>query len=272
MNYYSIFTIRQVCPEGSDSTAPYKIYFLKNNPHPTVKEFVDCILEECRGEWGTIRLKKEYKICAQYSHGSLVDCGLLSDYSDCKIKSASAYGGWSLMDYEIVLETDSEEPKEDSQKENDENHHIIRVWQSRSSGELWFGTRKDDDFISRNQNDFSYIGELTKEQIITQCLKNKTIEDRALRMLSNSFKKTIIRTTTTDEVEHPSHYTQGNIECIDAIESALTFEQFIGYLKGCIIKYIWRCDHKKARLKDVEKEIWYSNKLKKTLAKHEKEN
>ena len=43
----------------------------------------------------------------------------------------------------------------------------------------------------------------------------------------------------TDNVNHPPHYKKGPIECIDAIESALTFEQFIGYCKAAAIKYIW---------------------------------
>lgn len=71
-----------------------------------------------------------------------------------------------------------------------------------------------------------------------------------------------------DSVNHPSHYTQGNIECIDAIESALTAEQFIGYLRGQIMKYTWRCGHKKDHVEDVKKAIWYANKLIETLEKN----
>lgn len=44
----------------------------------------------------------------------------------------------------------------------------------------------------------------------------------------------------TSKVDHPSHYTQGGIECIDAIRAALTPEEFRGYCKGNIIKYAWR--------------------------------
>jgi hypothetical protein len=40
-----------------------------------------------------------------------------------------------------------------------------------------------------------------------------------------------------DKVNKPAHY-QGSIECIDAIESAMTKEAFRGYLKGNIIKYV----------------------------------
>ena len=65
----------------------------------------------------------------------------------------------------------------------------------------------------------------------------------------------------TDNVNHPPHYKKGPIECIDAIESALTFEQFIGYCKAAAIKYIWRSDHKDANIQDIDKAIWYLTRL-----------
>lgn len=36
------------------------------------------------------------------------------------------------------------------------------------------------------------------------------------------------REAIDDPVNHPSHYTGGEVECIDAIESALTPEEFCG--------------------------------------------
>ena len=45
---------------------------------------------------------------------------------------------------------------------------------------------------------------------------------------------------TNDAVQHPSHYTQGGIECIDAIRASMTADGFCDYCKGNIIKYIWR--------------------------------
>lgn len=47
-----------------------------------------------------------------------------------------------------------------------------------------------------------------------------------------------------DTVNHPEHYTNGEIECIDAIRAALTAEQYAGYLRGNILKYLWRFDRK----------------------------
>lgn len=43
-----------------------------------------------------------------------------------------------------------------------------------------------------------------------------------------------------DVVNNPSHYTQGGIECIDAIYAALGPEGFRAYCKGNVLKYVWR--------------------------------
>ncbi len=40
-----------------------------------------------------------------------------------------------------------------------------------------------------------------------------------------------------DPVNHPKHYNIGGLETIDIIESRLTREEFVGYLKGSKMKY-----------------------------------
>lgn len=63
-----------------------------------------------------------------------------------------------------------------------------------------------------------------------------------------------------DEVNHPKHYTSGGIECIQAIEAALTPEEMKGFLKGNIIKYTWRERHK-GGVESLAKAQWYLNRL-----------
>jgi len=63
-----------------------------------------------------------------------------------------------------------------------------------------------------------------------------------------------------DDVEHPAHYNNGNIECIEAIGEALSSEEFEGYLRGNVIKYIWRFRYKDGK-KDLRKAKWYLEKL-----------
>lgn len=62
-------------------------------------------------------------------------------------------------------------------------------------------------------------------------------------------------------VNNPEHYTQGGIECIDAIQAALTPEEFRGFCKGNALKYIWRAEHKGKPKEDLNKATWYLNRL-----------
>lgn len=63
----------------------------------------------------------------------------------------------------------------------------------------------------------------------------------------------------TDAI-NPQHYRKGAVECIDAIRSALTAEQYIGYLRGNLIKYSWRYQDK-GGVTDLRKANWYLSRL-----------
>lgn len=63
-----------------------------------------------------------------------------------------------------------------------------------------------------------------------------------------------------DNVNHPSHYNDGGIECIEAIEASLTPEEYRGYLKGNVQKYVWREKHK-GGIESLEKAQWYLKRL-----------
>lgn len=67
-------------------------------------------------------------------------------------------------------------------------------------------------------------------------------------------------------VSHPEHYNNGEVECIDAIRSALTTEEYRGYLRGQILRYIWRAPYKEAYIVDMEKAQQYINWLIEELA------
>lgn len=56
-----------------------------------------------------------------------------------------------------------------------------------------------------------------------------------------------------DIVHSPSHYTAGGIEVIDYIRAKLTKEEFKGYCKGNIIKYISRAGRKESEKADIQK-------------------
>lgn len=68
-----------------------------------------------------------------------------------------------------------------------------------------------------------------------------------------------------DMVNHPQHYTQGGIECIDALKAATVGKHGIeAVCVANIIKYLWRYEEKNG-VEDVRKAKWYIERLLKEL-------
>jgi hypothetical protein len=70
-----------------------------------------------------------------------------------------------------------------------------------------------------------------------------------------------------DNVNKPKHYTQGKVECIDAIESATL--GLVGIIAVCVanvIKYVWRFALKNG-VEDLDKADYYLQKLRRTVRK-----
>ena len=64
----------------------------------------------------------------------------------------------------------------------------------------------------------------------------------------------------TDLVNKPPQYNKGNVEAIDYIKQQIR-KDFPAYLEGSAIKYIHRHKYKEANIQDLEKAVWYINKL-----------
>ena len=62
-------------------------------------------------------------------------------------------------------------------------------------------------------------------------------------------------------VEEPPHYNSGDVECIDAIRASMNQTAYHGYLKGNVLKYLWRYTYKKKPLEDLKKAQWYLDRL-----------
>ncbi len=68
-----------------------------------------------------------------------------------------------------------------------------------------------------------------------------------------------------DNVNHPTHYTAGRVECIDALAAATTgLEGIEAVCTANAIKYLWRWKRKNG-VEDINKAIWYLERLKKEL-------
>lgn len=64
-----------------------------------------------------------------------------------------------------------------------------------------------------------------------------------------------------DNVNQPGHYTQGGVECIDAITAATVNKTGIeAVCVANVIKYLWRYELKNGQ-EDVKKAQWYLNRL-----------
>lgn len=110
----------------------------------------------------------------------------------------------------------------------------------KDGGQMWSHTRHFGDITAyRLHRDINYsTSDEQLEQDLNECIGQEV-----------------------DVVNHPSHYTRGSVECIDAIASATVGKS--GIEAVCVanaIKYLWRYEEKNG-LEDVKKAQWYLNKL-----------
>ena len=85
----------------------------------------------------------------------------------------------------------------------------------------------------------------------------------------NAETKCCNKEPNSDMVNHPSHYTQGGIECIDALKAATVSKTGIeAVCTANVIKYLWRYEEKNG-IEDVKKARWYIDRLIKELEEKE---
>jgi len=65
----------------------------------------------------------------------------------------------------------------------------------------------------------------------------------------------------SDPVNRPDHYTVGGHEAIAIIRAKLTPEEYRGYLKGNMMKYLMRANYKGEHDNDCAKTNWYGEEL-----------
>lgn len=105
------------------------------------------------------------------------------------------------------------------------------------------------------------IEEDNQEQDNKKTVNIKKLSDELDEMIKNNKPMGL-----ADNINHPSHY-QGKIECIDYLQDKLTAEEFRGFLKGNVLKYLSRATKKENELEDYKKAQWYMNKLIKQMEK-----
>ena len=95
---------------------------------------------------------------------------------------------------------------------------------------------------------------------ITELVTEKIQKKESEKISKEEEVKEDTRMHQFDNVQRPMHYAAGSIECIDAIEAQLNAEEFRGYLKGNVIKYLWREKHK-GGIESLQKAKWYLNRI-----------
>lgn len=65
----------------------------------------------------------------------------------------------------------------------------------------------------------------------------------------------------SDAVERPAHYVKGAVECIDAVDAAISdLDGPEAHYTASAIQYLWRWKQK-GGVEDLQKAKWYLNRL-----------
>ena len=118
-----------------------------------------------------------------------------------------------------------------------------------------------EEFLKHNELNNLYANDI---------LKFKDQEDRfrentklACKFSADYFKDKKEKESKNDGVNHPSHYTSGNVEVIDIIEDAVKDapDTIVSGLQWQVLKYMLRMWLKDNPKKDAQKAQWYLNRL-----------
>lgn len=121
--------------------------------------------------------------------------------------------------------------------------HNCPDYERKLSSVMTVADSSDHDADANTTNKFHYIC-ITCDHNGDGCIPNMGHDCSEWKRKENPL--------TEDCVNHPSHYTQGGIECIKCIEASMKPEGFQDYCKGNVIKYLhrWR---EKGGVQDLKK-------------------
>ena len=81
--------------------------------------------------------------------------------------------------------------------------------------------------------------------------------EKALKTKVTEAASESVATAKEDMVNSPAHYSESEIECIDAMVAAFGLERVQDYAAIAAFKYIWRQNKKWNPIEDREKALWY---------------
>lgn len=116
----------------------------------------------------------------------------------------------------------------------------------------------DQETNEFTDNDYCVFDEMNNEMLDKVYGWYKELNPAACE---NAEAKCYNKEPNVDMVNHPSHYTQGGIECIDALKAATVSKTGIeAVCTANAIKYLWRYEEKNG-IEDVKKARWYIDRL-----------
>ena len=94
-----------------DSTSAYSV---STKDPMTIEQFINTVITENPNEWGSFTLKYNNHIC-DYSRGIkfIQNLDFYNKIKNYIIAYATAHGGWSLMDYNLIVNEKIEEGNND---------------------------------------------------------------------------------------------------------------------------------------------------------------
>ena len=98
--------------------------------------------------------------------------------------------------------------------------------------------------------------EVAKQEIIATITKHIEAKPATRSTVTTAVKPAKVSTEEHDVVNHPSHYTRGNIEVIDFIE-----DQQLPYHLGNVVKYVARAGFKGDKVEDLKKSTMVSQSI-----------
>lgn len=127
--------------------------------------------------------------------------------------------------------------------------------------------KKYDKATSEFTDQYACVFDKMSDDMLDKCYD--WLKDSKPAACENAEAKCCDKETDSDMVNHPSHYTQGGIECIDALKAATVSKTGIeAVCTANAIKYLWRYEEKNG-IEDVKKARWYIDRLIRELEEKE---
>lgn len=128
-------------------------------------------------------------------------------------------------------------------------------------------SQKYDRETDKYTDDIGCIFDEMDDDMLDKCYN--WYKELYLAACENSETECCSKKSDADMVNHPSHYTQGGIECIDALKAATVSKTGIeAVCTANAIKYLWRYEEKNG-IEDVKKARWYIDRLIRELEENE---